>query len=144
MDHFNLEEYGYNRSEVNNYLSEVIVQTENIIEKCKKQSEEIEKLKKELETYKEREDSITEIITKAEKDCDGFRQSAREERDSIINDAKYNASMIVNDALIRAQKIEDSTELLESNMKIFKRKLRLLIEQQKDIVDEIEVLELEE
>ena len=144
MDHFSLEEYGYSRSEVNDYLSDIIVQTENIIEKCRVQSEEIEKLKRELETYKEREDSITEIITKAEKDCDSFRQSAREERDSIINDAKYNASMIVNDALIRAQKIESSTELLEANMKIFKRKLRLLIEQQKDIVDEIEVLELEE
>ena len=144
MDHFSLEENGYNRSEVNNYLSEIIKQTEGIIEKCRIQTDEIEKLKNELEMYKDREKSINEIIAKTELECDNIRKSAREERDNIIDDAKQNASLIVNDALLRAKKIEDSTKLLESNMKIFKNKLRLLVEQQKDIVDEIEVLELEE
>lgn len=144
MDHFNLEENGYNRSEVNEYLSSIIKQTNDLIEKCRVQAEEIEKIKKELEIYKYREKSIDEIISKAEVECDELRKSAREERDNIINDAKYNASLIVNEALLRAQKIEDSTKLLESNMKIFKSKLRLLVEQQKDIVEEIEVLKLDD
>ena len=144
MDHFSLEENGYNRSEVNKFLENAIKETDGIIEKCRMQSEEIEKLKKELETYKNREDSITELISKAEVECDNLRKSARDERDNIIEDAKYNASIIVNEALLRAKKIEDSTELLESNMKIFKDKLRLLLEQQKDIVENIEVLELED
>ena len=144
MDHFSLEENGYNRSEVNNFLSDAIKQTEGIIEKCRIQTEEIEKLKKEIEVYKDREGSIDELISKAEVECDNLRKNAREERDSIIEDAKYNASMIVNEALLRAQKIEDSAELLESNMKIFKTKLRLLLEQQKEIVDNIEILELED
>ena len=142
MDHFSLEENGYNRSEVNNFLSDAIKQTEGIIEKCRIQTEEIEKLKKEIEVY--REGSIDELISKAEVECDNLRKNAREERDSIIEDAKYNASMIVNEALLRAQKIEDSAELLESNMKIFKTKLRLLLEQQKEIVENIEILELED
>ena len=144
MDQFSLEENGYNRSEVNKFLENAIKETDGIIEKCRMQSEEIEKLKKELETYKNREDSITELISKAEVECDNLRKSARDERDNIIEDAKYNASIIVNEALLRAKKIEDSTELLESNMKIFKDKLRLLLEQQKDIVENIEVLELED
>ena len=144
MDHFNLEENGYNRSEVNEFLSGIIKQTNDLIEKCRIQTEEVEKLKKELEIYKDREKSIDKIISKAEVECDDLRKSAREERDSIINDAKYNASLIVNEALLRAQKIEDSTKLLESNMKIFKSKLRLLIEQQKEIVENIEILELED
>ena len=144
MDHFSLEENGYNRSEVNNYLSDVIKQTESILEKCRIQNEEIEKLKDELEIYKSRENSINEVISKVEEECDAIRKNARDERDNLINDAKYNASLIVNDALIRAQKIDNSINLLESNIKIFKSKLRLLVEQQMDIVDEIEVLELEE
>lgn len=144
MDHFSLEENGYNRSEVNKFLENAIKETDGIIEKCRVQSDEIEKLKKELEIYKNREDSITELISKAEVECDNLRKSARDERENIIEDAKYNASIIVNEALLRAKKIEDSTELLESNMKIFKDKLRLLLEQQKDIVENIEVLELED
>lgn len=144
MDHFNLEENGYNRSEVNEFLSDVIKQTNELLEKCRVQSEEIDKLKKELEIYKVRENSINDIISKAEEECDNIRKNAREERENIIDDAKQNASLIVNDALLRAKKIENSTELLESNMKIFKAKLRLLVEQQRNIVEEIEVLELED
>ena len=49
MDHFSLENNGYNRSEVNDFLSDVIKQTESIIEKCKVQSNEIEQLRLELE-----------------------------------------------------------------------------------------------
>ena len=144
MDHFSIEENGYNRSEVNEFLSNTIKQTNSILEKCRVQTEEIDKLKKELEIYKDREDSINELITKAEVECDNLRKSAREERDRIIEEAKYNASIIVNEALIRSKKIEDSASLLESNMKIYKAKLRILLDQQKDIVDNIEVLELED
>ena len=144
MDHFSIEENGYNRSEVNEFLSNTIKQTNSILEKCRVQSEEIDKLKKELEIYKDREDSINELITKAETECDNLRKSAREERDRIIEEAKYNASIIDNEALIRSKKIEDSASLLESNMKIYKTKLRILLDQQKDIVDNIEVLELED
>jgi len=144
MDHFSIEENGYNRSEVNEFLSNTIKQTNSILEKCRVQTEEIDKLKKELEIYKDREDSINELITKAEVECDNLRKSAREERDRIIEEAKYNASIIVNEALIRSKKIEDSASLLESNMKIYKTKLRILLDQQKDIVDNIEVLELED
>jgi len=144
MDHFSIEENGYNRSEVNEFLSNTIKQTNSILEKCRVQTEEIDKLKKEVEIYKDREDSINELITKAEAECDNLRKSAREERDRIIEEAKYNASIIVNEALIRSKKIEDSASLLESNMKIYKAKLRILLDQQKDIVDNIEVLELED
>ncbi len=144
MDHFSLENNGYNRSEVNDFLSDVIKQTESIIEKCKVQSNEIEKLRLELEEYKNKENSMKDAIAKTEEACDSLRQNAREERETIIEDAKHNASLIVNDALLRAQKVEQSTQLLENNMKIFKSKLKLLIEQQMDIVDEIEVLELED
>ena len=144
MDHFCIEENGYNRSEVNEFLSNTIKQTNSILEKCSDKNEEIDKLKKELEIYKDREDSINELITKAEAECDNLRKSAREERDRIIEEAKYNASIIVNEALIRSKKIEDSASLLESNMKIYKTKLRILLDQQKDIVDNIEVLELED
>lgn len=144
MDHFSLENNGYNRSEVNDFLSDVIKQTENIIEKCKVQSKEIEQLRLELEEYKNKEISMKDAVAKTEEACDSLRQNAREERETIIEDAKHNASLIVNDALLRAQKVEQSTQLLENNMKIFKSKLKLLIEQQMDIVEEIEVLELED
>ena len=61
----------------------------------------------------------------------------------IVTDAKNNASRIVNEALLRAEKIEIKAETLENNIKIFKRKLKLIMEQQMAVVEEIEVLDLE-
>ena len=59
---------------------------------------------------------------------------------------KIDVSIISNGmgALGKAEKIENNRETLERNMKIFKRKLKLIIEQQMAVVDEIEVLEIEE
>ena len=143
MEKFNYEENGYNRKEVNQFVGEVIRETEAIITRVKKQNKEIEDLKKELEKYKAMEESLKNSLLKAEETSDNIKKMARDEREIIINDAKSNASRIVNEALIRAEKIENNTDMLERNMRIFKRKLKSIVEQQLAVVEEIEILELE-
>lgn len=144
MEKFSYETNGYNRSEVNQFVSDVISETEGIITRVKSQRDEIEKLKKELEHYKELESTLNKAIIKAEETSDNIKKMAREESNMIIDNAKNNASRIVNEALIKAEKIENNSYTLQRNMKIFKRKLKILMEQQQAVVDEIEILELEE
>ena len=144
MEKFSYEANGYNRSEVNQFVLDVIRETEGIITRVKKQNTEIEKLKKELQQYKEIEDTLKSAIMKAEETGDNIKRMAREEREMIITDAKHNASRIVNEALLKAEKIEMKSDLVERNMRIFKRKLKAIVEQQMAVVEEIEVLELEE
>lgn len=144
MEKFSYETNGYNRSEVNQFVSDVISETEGIITRVKSQRDEIEKLKKELEHYKELESTLNKAIIKAEEASDNIKKIAREESNMIIDNAKHNASRIVNEALIKAEKIENNSYTLQRNMKIFKRKLKILMEQQQAVVDEIEILELEE
>ena len=143
MEKFNYEENGYNKKEVNQFVGEVIRETEAIITRVKKQNKEIEDLKKEREKYKTMEESLKNSLLKAEETSDNIKKMARDEREIIINDAKSNASRIVNEALIRAEKIENNTDMLERNMRIFKRKLKSIVEQQLAVVEEIEILELE-
>lgn len=143
MEKFSYEANGYNRGEVNQFISDVITQTEGIITRCKAQNKEIEKLKAELEHYKMLEDTLKVAIIKAEETGDNIKRMAREESELIVTDAKHNASRIVNEALLKAEKIENNAEILEKNMKIFKRKLKLIMEQQMAVVEEIEVLELD-
>ena len=73
-----------------------------------------------------------------------IKKMAKEERDMIIRDAKNNASRIVNEALLKAERIELQANTLERNMRIFKKKLKSIMEQQMAVVEEIEILELEE
>lgn len=143
MEKFSYEANGYNRSEVNQFISDVITQTEDIVSRCQSQRDEIAELKKELEHYENIEDALKVAIIKAEKASDDIKRMAKDESEIIINEAKENASRIVNEALIRADRIERSANLLERNMEIFKKKLKLIVEQQLEIIEDIEVLELE-
>ena len=139
---FSIEENGYNKAEVNKLIDDVIVQTEGIIERVKKQSKEIKELKEELEKYKRMEDTLKSSMYKAEVASNNIKKQAIDEGKMIVEDAKRNASRIVNDALIRSEKIELKADTLERNVRIFKKKLKLIVEQQLAVVDEIEELYL--
>ena len=64
LEKFSYATNGYNCEEVNQFISDVIVQTENIVARCKEQRREIEELKKELEHYKELENTLKMAILK--------------------------------------------------------------------------------
>ncbi len=143
MEKFSYETNGYNRSEVNQFISDVITQTQDIVLRCQKQRDEIIDLKKQLEHYQNIEDTLKIAVIRAQKVSEDIKRMANEESESIIRQAKDNASIIVNEALIRANNIDKKAELLEKNMEVFKKKLKLIINQQLKVIDEIEVLELE-
>lgn len=144
MDKFSYETNGYNREEVNQFVGDVIKQTEGIVKKYRSQKEEIKQLQEKLSHYEMIEDTLKKSLINAEKTGDNIKQLAREEANTIIHDAKNNASRIVNEALLKASKIEQDADQLEKNFKIFKRKLRIIVEQQMAVVDEIETLDLKE
>ena len=119
MEKFSYEANGYNRSEVNQFVSDVIRETEGIITRVRKQNTELEELKKELQHYREQEANLKNALLKAEETGDNIKRMAREERDMIVTDAKNNASRIVNEALLRAEKIELQADTLERNIEGF-------------------------
>ena len=58
MDKFTIVERGYSISEVNKFVSDVIAQTESMLEKMKNQHYEHQDLKKEIENYKKIETDL--------------------------------------------------------------------------------------
>ena len=75
MEKFSYEANGYNRSEVNQFVSDVIKETEGIIIRVRKQNAEIESLKKELQSYKEMENTLKSSIMKAEETSDNIKKN---------------------------------------------------------------------
>ena len=151
MEKFNYEPNGYNRREVNQFVSDVIVHTEGVIKKCQEQkklieekNKEIEALKKELQTFRGMENNLKDAIMRAEATGDNIQKMAREEANMIVNDAKNNANHIVNESLLKAEKIENNADTLERNIKILKRKLKIIMEQQMAVVEEIDELDLDD
>ena len=142
MDKFSYEANGYNRDEVNQFVNDVIKETEDIVKRVESQRDEIIYLKKELAHYKELEDTLKKTIITAEETKKEMMHQAERECEMIVTNAKHNASRIVNEALIKAEKIDNQTDIANKNLKIFKRKLKILLEQQAAIIDEIEDIEI--
>ncbi|MEG1597110.1 MAG: DivIVA domain-containing protein [Bacilli bacterium] len=142
MNKFNIEENGYKKEEVHIFINDVIKQTEGMLAKLKEQDMELKAVKSELSNYKSIEATLKSAIYKAEETSVNIKKQAIEQGNILIEEAKVNASRIVNDSLIRAEKIEMKADVLETNIKIFKKKLKLIVEQQLSVVEEIETLDL--
>jgi len=142
MKKFSKSFRGYNTSEVNSFVNEVISQVETMVREMNKKDLRIESLEKQLSHYKQIEDTLTKSIIMAEETSSQMRKMARIESESIVNDAKKNANKIVNDALTRASKVETEAALLKKNVTIFKNRIKNIIEQQLQIVDEMDEIEL--
>lgn len=143
MKKFSYEENGYNRKEVNDFIEEVIGETEKLVSKIKSQQENIEKLQKEVNYYRELKEMMKNAITRAEDTSNKIKQMAMEESEILIKEAKDNASRIVNDALLKSQKTEQERTTVEKNLSIFKKKLKDTMQEYIEIVEEINKIELD-
>ena len=137
MEKFSYEANGYNRREVNQFVGTVIVETEAIIDRVKQQEKTIDALHNEIERHKEFENNLRGALRELER-----RKEGTFSEEAILSNAKEDASVILQDALDRAGEIERQRVRIEKNMEVFKKKLRLLVEEQLEIADNIEKIEL--
>lgn len=142
MEKFSTGLTGYKKEEVNKFVSDVINQVELMIDDLKKKDNELAELKNQLEHYKNMENTFNRAILIAEDASNQIKRIAKDESNSIIDDARKSASRIVNDALIKAERTQNETLQLKRNIETYKRRLRSIIEQQLDLVDDIEHIDL--
>ena len=140
MRKFNNSFPGYNKFEVNSFVSNVTTEYENMLNNLKARDTEIVALKKELEHYKNIESTLNRAILIAEESSQNIKKTAFDESKVIIEDAKRNASRIINNALIRAEKVEIETENLKRQVERYKKKYKNILEEQ---LDEIEKFDLD-
>lgn len=133
---------GYNINEVNKFVDDCIVQVEDMISKMKSKDLEIDRLQKELLHYKKMDDTLNRAVVMAEESASKYKESSLNESDLIINNAKKNANRIINDALLKAEKIEEEYMRMRRNIITYKRRMKTLVEQQMDIIDDIDKVDL--
>ena len=142
MEKFSTGLVGYQKTEVNKFVNDVINQVETIISDLKTKDTQIDSLKKELEHYKNMESTFNRAILIAEDASNQIKRIARDEGAGIITDAKRNASKIVNEALIQAEKSKLEQETIKRNIMALKRRLRSILESHLDLVEDLERVNL--
>lgn len=148
MEKFNRTLRGYDPDEVNSFLDRVIGQVEKMIAELDSKDEEIarlrkfeeenKKLRQRLDQYSRIEGTLNNAILMAQKTSDQMKMTAHKESEVILNDAKRNASRIVNEALMKAEKAENEAMMLRRNVIAFKKRLRAVVEQQLDTINDID------
>lgn len=152
MEKFTRVPNGYNPSEVNQFLDQVINQVGVIIKESKAKDDKIkelesrlaetEKMRDKLSQYQRMEQTLTKAIYMAQKTADQMRTMAYQERDTILEEAKNNANRIVNESLLKAEKTKDEADMLRRNVNVFKRRIRNIVEAQIEVIDELDKVEL--
>ena len=143
MEKFSTSKDGYNKVEVNKFVNEVVTEYESMLTKLKQKDKEINELSKSLEKYDNLELALNKTILMAEESANQMKKLAKDEADNLINDAKKNASRIVNEALMQAEKTELESVRLKRNIIMFKKKLKILLENQMDLADEIDKIDID-
>lgn len=134
---------GYNVSQVNAFVDDVVDKVDDMITKMKQKDLEIERLKSELEHYKSMDATLNRAVVIAEEAASKYKENSLNESDLIVTEAKKNASRIINDALMKAESIEEESARLRRNIVTYKRRIRNLIEQQAEIIDDLDKIDLE-
>lgn len=151
MDKFNRTLHGYDPDEVNAFLDQVINHVEKMVSEMKAKDARIveleaivkknSNLKEKVEQYERMEGTMNKAIFMAQKTSEQIKSNAYRESELIVDDAKKNANRIVNEALIKAEKTEDEAANLKRNINTFKRRLRSVIEEQLEMVNDIEKID---
>lgn len=143
MKKFDKSINGYNVSQVNAFVDDVVDKVDDMITKMKQKDLEIDRLKSELEHYKSMDATLNRAVVIAEEAANKYKENSLNESDLIVTEAKKNANRIINDALMKAESIEEEASRLRRNIVTYKRRIRNLIEQQAEIVDDLDKIDLE-
>lgn len=138
MNKFNTVFRGYDKLEVQRCIDEIIKNYEALLEKSKRTEEQNKLLVEKIAYYEKIEDTLNRAIFTAESAGDQIKSTARHEAENLISEARRNASRIVNDALLKAEKAQNHAEMLQRNTNILKKRLRQIIENQLEVINEID------
>ena len=129
---------GYDKNEVHSFVNEVTREYESMLTKLKDRDLKIRNLEDQLKKYESMEQTLKRAIFVAEDASNQIKRIARDESRTIVEDAKKNASRIINDALIKAEKTEIEADELRRKIKLYKRRIKEVLEEQLDMVDDID------
>ena len=129
---------GYDKQQVQTFLDDVIKNYEVLLNKSQKTQEENIRLNEQIKYYQNIEDRMNRAIYNAESASDQIKKNARREADMLITEARHNASRIINDALLKAERAQNHADQLKRNTNTLKRRLRQIIQNQLDVIEEMD------
>ncbi|MGJ9460615.1 DivIVA domain-containing protein [Oceanobacillus sp. CF4.6] len=125
---------GYDEDEVNEFLDQVIKDYELVIREKKELTEKVTQLTERLGHFTNIEETLNKSILIAQETAEEVRGNATKESKLIIKEAEKNADRIINEALSKSRRISMDTEELKKQAKVFRTRLRMLVQAQLEML----------
>lgn len=126
---------GYKASEVEKFRSVVYNEYDKLYKINVEIVEKNKLLVNQLTRYKEIEDMLNRTLVVAQETADALKQNARNEAQHIVKEANINADRIVGNAIDRSQAVASELDNIKSQTKIYKAKLKIMLEEQIKILE---------
>lgn len=126
---------GYDEDEVNEFLDQVIKDYETVIREKKELEEKVSKLEEKLGHFNNIEETLNKSILVAQETAEEVKGNASKEARLIIKEAEKNADRIINEALNKSRRVAIEVEELKKQAKVFRTRLKMLIEAQLDMIE---------
>jgi len=132
---------GYNESEVDAFLDEVMADYEILYKENLEMKEKLEIDEKQVEKYKQMENTLKETLVVAQSTAEEMRMNAMKKSDVIIQEAELKAKNMINDARSDLDKIYQQHDEMLRQLQIFKTRYRTLLQAQIDsLLEDVESL----
>lgn len=142
---FNVKLRGYDQDQVNDFLDKIIKDYEITLKENENLTEEVKTSNEKLEYFNDLKDSLNQSIIVAQEAADRVKVNAKRESEiinkesqkqghDIIDEANEKAKHIIDMASEKAKKLAVETDDLKKQARIFRQRLKVMMESQLEVV----------
>jgi cell division initiation protein len=125
---------GYNESEVDAFLDQIMVDYEQLYKENLEMKEQLERDTKQVEKYRQMEDTLKQTLVVAQSTAEELRSNALKKADLMIEEAEMNAKQIILGARQELEGIKRRQDDLLQQIQIFKTRFRTLLQSQLEMI----------
>lgn len=119
---------GFKEEEVNEFLDEITIDMERLIDELRQTKEENSRLVEELERYRNSQGTVLETLEAAKALMADISVSAEKRADILLKNAELDAQLIQKEAREMADKISEESEAMRTRFIDFRTRYKRLLQ----------------
>lgn len=119
---------GYKEEEVNQFLDEITIDMERLLDELRQTKEENSRLVEELERYRGSEGTVLETLEAAKSLMEDISASAEKRADILLKNAELDAEVMKREAKETAERISEESKAMKSRFIDFRTRYKQMLE----------------
>lgn len=119
---------GYKEDEVNEFLDEITIDLERILDELRQTKEENSRLVEELERHRSSEGTVLETLEAAKSLMADISASAEKRADILLKNAELDAQLMQKEAKDMADRISEESQVMKSRFISFRARYKQLLQ----------------